>query len=84
MSKEKVLEKVEIENIKKVRENFQILVGQIGEIEVAIINLKKRKKEVEMDLEKVQQEEVKIAENLETKYGKGNIYLETGKFTPIG
>ena len=84
MSKEKVLEKVEIENIKKVRENFQILVGQIGEIEVAIINLKKRKKEVEMDLEKVQQEEVKIAENLETKYGKGNISLETGKFTPIG
>jgi len=84
MSKEKVLEKVEIENIKKVRENFQILVGQIGEIEVAIINLKKRKKEVEMDLEKVQQEEIKIAENLETKYGKGNISLETGKFTPIG
>mgnify|MGYP003634056248 CR=1 FL=1 len=84
MSKEKVLETLEIENIKKVRDNFQILVGQIGEIEVAIINLNRRKKEVEVELEKIQQEEIKIAEELETKYGKGNISLETGKFTPIG
>ena len=49
MSKEKVLETLEIENIKKVRDNFQILVGQIGEIEVAIINLNRRKKEVEVE-----------------------------------
>ena len=65
MSKEKVLTETEINTIKKVKEDFQILIGQVGEVEIGIINLSKKKKE------------------LEVKYGKGNISLETGKFTPI-
>jgi chromosome segregation ATPase len=84
MSEEKVLTETEIKHIKKVREDFQILIGQVGEVEVGILNLNRRKKELEGDLEKIQQEENKIAKELETKYGKGNISLETGKFTPIG
>jgi len=35
-------------------------------------------------LDKIQEKEKQIAKELETKYGKGNISLETGKFTPIG
>jgi len=79
MSKVKVLTEAEIENIKKVREDFQILVGNVGEVEVAIMNLNKKKKELEL----IQEKENKIAIDLEKKYGKGNISLETGKFTPI-
>tara|TARA_R110002012_G_scaffold278785_1_gene466559 strand:+ start:260 stop:514 length:255 start_codon:yes stop_codon:yes gene_type:complete len=83
MSKEKVLSKKEIENIKKIKEDFQILITQVGEVEVGIINLKKRKQELEGELTKIQQEEINIAKELENKYGKGNISLESGKFTPI-
>mgnify|MGYP003145711562 CR=1 FL=1 len=83
MSKEKVLTETEIENIKTVRDDFQILVGNVGEVEVAIMNLNKKKKELEKELELIQDKEKEIAINLEKKYGKGNISLETGKFTPI-
>ena len=83
MSKSKVLSKEEIKNVKKIKEDFQILVGQIGEIEVGIMNLKTRKKELEGELNNIQLEEIKIAKELEKKYGKGNISLETGEFTPL-
>ena len=83
MSEVKVLTEIEIENIKKVRENFQILVNNVGDVEIAIMNLNKRKKKFEKELEIIQEKENKIAIDLEKKYGKGNISLETGKFTPI-
>ena len=83
MSEVKVLTETEIENIKKVREDFQILVGNVGDVEIAIINLNKKKKELEKELEIIQEKETKIAVDLEKKYGKGNISLETGEFTPI-
>ena len=83
MSEVKVLTETEIENIKKVREDFQILVGNVGDVEIAIMNLNKKKKELEKELEIIQEKETKIAVDLEKKYGKGNISLETGEFTPI-
>jgi len=83
MAKEKVLTEKEINTIKKVKEDFQILIGQVGEVEIGIINLNKRKLELEVELNKIQQEEIKIAKELEEKYGKGNISLKTGEFTPI-
>tara|TARA_R100000773_G_C4190997_1_gene96929 strand:- start:249 stop:503 length:255 start_codon:yes stop_codon:yes gene_type:complete len=83
MSKIKVLTKEEISKIKTIKEDFQILVGQVGEVEIGIMNLKKRKKELEKELETIQQKEIDVAKELENKYGKGNISLETGEFTPI-
>ena len=83
MSEVKVLTETEIENIKKVREDFQILVGNVGDVGIAIMNLNKKKKELEKELEIIQEKETKIAVDLEKKYGKGNISLETGEFTPI-
>ena len=83
MSKSKVLTEIEIKDVKKIKEDFQILVGQVGEVEVGIMNLKTRKKELELELNNIQLEEIKIAKELEKKYGKGNISLETGEFTPL-
>tara|TARA_B100001094_G_C17781308_1_gene599871 strand:+ start:365 stop:619 length:255 start_codon:yes stop_codon:yes gene_type:complete len=83
MSKIKVLTKEEINNIKQVKEDFQILVSQVGEVEIGIMNLNKKKKELEKELESIQQKEINVAKELESKYGKGNISLETGEFTPI-
>ena len=83
MSTPKVLTELEINDIKKMKEDFQILIGETGEIEIGIINLKTRKKELEKELFRIQKKEIEIAKSLEEKYGKGNISLETGKFTPI-
>jgi len=83
MSEEKVLSQEEIDNIKEVRENYQILIENVGEVEIAIMNLNIKKKNYAKELEKIQQKEKEIAEELEKKYGKGNISLETGEFTPI-
>jgi len=83
MSKAKVLNKEEIENIKKVREDFQILVSNVGDVEISMMNLNIRKKQLEEELLKIQEKESQIALDLEKKYGKGNISLETGEFTPI-
>ena len=47
MSKSIVLTEEEIKNVKKIKEDFQILVGQVGEVEVGIMNTvttKRRKK----------------------------------------
>ena len=83
MSKSKVLTEKEIEEVKKIKENFQILVGQVGEVEVGMMNLNVRKKELEVELKNIQLEEIEVAKKLEEKYGKGNISLETGEFTPL-
>ena len=83
MTKSKVLTEKEIEKIKKVREDFQILISSVGDVEVAIMNLNKRKKELSKELENIQEKESQIAIELENKYGKGNISLETGEFTPV-
>ena len=83
MSEEKVLSQEEIDNIKEVRENYQILIENVGEVEIAIMNLNIKKKNYAKELEKIQQKEKEIAEELEKKYGKGNVSLETGRFTPI-
>tara|TARA_R110000851_G_scaffold35600_2_gene93554 strand:+ start:228 stop:482 length:255 start_codon:yes stop_codon:yes gene_type:complete len=83
MSKVKVLTKKEIENIKEVREAFQILVGKVGDVEITMMNLNRTKKNLEEELLEIQNKESKIALDLEKKYGKGNISLETGEFTPV-
>lgn len=83
MSKSKVLTEIEIKEVKKIKEDFQILVGQVGEVEVGIMNLNVRKKELEVELKNIQLEEIEVAKKLEEKYGKGNISLETGEFTPL-
>ena len=46
MSKAKVLNKEEIENVKKVREDFQILVSNVGDVEISMMNLNIRKNKI--------------------------------------
>ena len=43
MSKEKVLSEKEINNIKSVREDFQILIGKVGDVEISIMNFNRRR-----------------------------------------
>ena len=79
----KVLTQEEISKLKNFRENLVSVTSQIGEIEIGIIDLGNKKEIMRNKFLNLQKEERKIADELERKYGKGNISLETGEVLPI-
>ena len=54
----------------------------IGETEIAFENLGIRKKELLDGLMKLSEKQNDFAKKLEGKYGKGNVNISTGEFTP--
>ena len=90
MKKEKTekMEKIkltedEIKELTDIRNNFSNLTLMIGEAEVGVANLENRKQELFSGLAKLNEKQNDLSKKLEDKYGKGNISLETGEFTPI-
>jgi len=83
MSEKKVLTQEEISSLKKLKTDFINITTKMGEIEISILNLQRGKKELEKTLLILQEEELKIAEGLEKKYGQGSITLDSGEFLPV-
>lgn len=80
----------EIAEIKQVQTNYQKLGLDLVQIKLAILNAKNQvdvyESEEKMLTERIlelNETERTIAKNLEQKYGKGEIDLESGVFTPI-
>ena len=80
--KKKVLTKDEISNISALKEQFKKLTEIIGETEVQLMNLEFRKEQLKINFQQIQQQETTLAKELEDKYGKGTISLESGEFLP--
>ena len=82
MSKEIKLTEEELQGINDLQQRGLILKEELAALGQAKLNIKLRQVQVEkyfsvnIDLEKA------IAKELEEKYGKGNVNLETGTFTP--
>lgn len=76
----KVLTQEEIQQVTKLREEFNSLAISAGEIEMQIINLQLQKDKIKDNFIKLQTQESKVINELENKYGKGTISLETGEF----
>ena len=80
----------EIAEIKQVQTNYQKLGLDLVQIKLAVLSAKNQLEAFESE-EKVLTERIlelneserTIAKNLEEKYGKGEIDLESGVFTPI-
>jgi hypothetical protein len=83
MSEKKVLTQEEINLLKKLKFDFINVTTKMGEIEISLLNLKRGKKELEKTLIDLQNEELKLATELEVKYGQGSISLESGEFLSI-
>lgn len=80
----------EIAEIKQVQGNYQTVGLDLVQIELAIINTKNQLDVLEADRKMLTERIVEIntlerqlAKQLEDKYGKGEIDLESGVFTPI-
>jgi len=54
----------------------------IGETEIAFENLEIRKKELLSGLMKLSEKQNDFVKKLESKYGKGNVNIDTGEFIP--
>ena len=76
----KVLTKEEIEKLASLQEKQNNLVLNLGSIEYQKSYLEKSKKEIYQQLEALEVEQKQEAQNLEKKYGRGTINLESGEF----
>jgi len=89
MSENKKIEKVDIESIKELRQKSSELIVKFGEVELEFIYVENRKNELDTykagllkELTELQESEKTLTTDMETKYGQGNLNLETGEFTP--
>tara|TARA_Y100000004_G_C8757645_1_gene345139 strand:- start:24 stop:281 length:258 start_codon:yes stop_codon:yes gene_type:complete len=81
-NKKVILEKSEIEELSNLKQKFQDLVVVIGNAELQIIEINKRKENLKKALDSIQEEEKVLAKKLEEKYGQGTISLTSGEFLP--
>ena len=80
----------ELDSITQVQGNYQTIGLDLVQIELAIINTKNQLDVLETDRKmlterilEINASEKQLAKQLEEKYGKGEIDLESGVFTPI-
>lgn len=76
----KVLTQEEVQQLTSVREQRIKLIEDFGVLEMNIQELNNRKEILRENLKKLTQEESKLGEILQQKYGNGSINLEKGEF----
>jgi translation initiation factor 2 alpha subunit (eIF-2alpha) len=79
----KVLTQEEIQSLKSIQQNQLNLVQALGTVEYRIQLLELDKQTLKSQLQKQIEDETTIAEELQKKYGDGNIDLEKGEFIPV-
>jgi predicted nuclease with TOPRIM domain len=79
----KVLLEEEINKITDLRKKYTDLTEIVGNVEMQIMSLEIQKEKIKDDLKNIQHQEAVLAKELEEKYGKGSISLESREFLPI-
>jgi len=82
MEEKKVLLEEEINKITGLRKQYTDLTEIVGNVEMQIMSLKLQKDKMKEDLKNLQNQEAVLAKELEEKYGKGSISLESKEFLP--
>lgn len=78
-----LLEQSELDAIKGFQQTEFNLVDQFGQIEFQIQSLLLQKEDLKKEMTKLRVASSKFGEELQQKYGDGNINIETGEFTKI-
>jgi len=76
----KVITKEEIEKLASLQEEQNQLVLGLGNVEYQQNYLEKSKKELHKQLEELEVKQSQVAQELEKKYGRGTVNLESGEF----
>lgn len=79
----------ELEQVKKVRDTANVMIYQFGEIDLELNLLRERIEELENlrtklrdDYRNLRTDERTLVETLNTKYGAGQLDIESGTFQP--
>ena len=75
-----VLAKGEIDHLSSLQNQQDNFVIQLGQIEYQKNLLKKQKLKINQQIESFEQNQIQLAKQLEEKYGKGTVNLESGEF----
>jgi hypothetical protein len=78
-----LLKKQELDTIKEIQQTELNLIDQLGSIEYQIQTLRLQKDNLRQEIIKLQTKSQKFGDDLQQKYGDGNINIETGEFTKI-
>jgi len=73
----------ELKLLKDLQLKIQQSTLQFGQLYLSKIKLEEQEKSLKDYVYSLEQEEIKMAETLSNKYGKGSIDTVTGEFTPI-
>ena len=73
----------ELEEIKQLQKKITDITFQFGQINISKMRLLEKEEFLKKELISLERQETNIAEKLSTKYGKGNLNLDTGEFIPI-
>jgi transcription-repair coupling factor (superfamily II helicase) len=79
MKTEKLTEQ-EISSVKEIQKLRAELIDKYGLIEMSIQDLKLQKQEVTEELKEVKITELKLSQELQSKYGVGTINIDSGEF----
>lgn len=79
-TKNKVLSKEEIKVLTSYQSQQNDLVFGLGQVEYQLDFLRKQKENIKEQLEALEGNQTKTAQELEEKYGQGTINLESGEF----
>ena len=79
----KVLTQEEIQSLKLIQDKRIQLIEQFGVLEIRLQDLEFQKEQLKTNLQQLRQEEIKVGEILQQKYGDGSINLEKGEFISV-
>jgi len=79
MKIEKLTEQ-EISSVKEIQKLRAELIDKYGLIEMSIQDLKLQKQEVTEELKEIKITELKLSQELQSKYGVGTINIDSGEF----
>ena len=78
-----VLSKEEITQLSSLQQQQDNFVIQLGQIEYQKNMLDQQKQKIKQQIESFEQNQIQLAKQLEEKYGKGTVNLESGEFIKI-
>jgi stress response protein YsnF len=73
----------EIQSFRQLQQTRDQLTIDFGYVEYQIQELELQKENLIDLLSQLKKQEIQIGQEIESKYGKGTINLETGEFTPV-
>ena len=73
----------EIEKIKSYQSKNNELVNYLGQLELQTINLQLAKDNIKQDIASMNEEQNAFAQEIQSKYGEGQIDVEKGVFIPF-